>query len=404
MSYGQILTINKLLSGPYLITKLSIGIRTSVTTLNDQQNIDPEEVTTNEQPLTEQEYKEIGYTITKANETIRWGWACRLLDDTGTKFEIDTVASRAEPVAGDVALFKVSRIGENKALVTNSNKRMRIYVGDLIVGVFGNRYATDAFEGEVEGIRNLSLLTASGMVGTLKSKHRSVGKPTRVSFIGFLQFITGQRINLKEIKFNKSQANSRLKNLILIIGSGMNSGKTTTCSKVIKSFSKMGIKVAACKLTGSVSHRDQDEMTSAAAAYTIDFSDYGFPSTYKCDKQELIDLFNTMVADIEKIDPDVTVMEIADGLLQRETSLLLSQPVIKKSTNGILLTADSAPSALYAVKYLRGRGYNIFAVSGAMTSSPLYIQEFQKNSDIPVISSASDDSKMFNVLAKHFTM
>jgi hypothetical protein len=366
--------------------------------------IDAEEDLTTEQPITEQEYKEIGYTITKANETIRWGWACRLLDDISSKFEIETVASHAEPVAGDVALFKVSRVGENKALVTNTNKRMRIYVGDLIVGVFGNRYATDAFEGDVEGIRNLSLLTASGMVGTLKSKHRSVSKPTRVSFIGFLQFIIGQRVNLKQIKFNKSQPKSRLKNLILIIGSGMNSGKTTTCSKVIKSFSEMGIKVAACKLTGSVSHRDQYEMTSAAAAYTIDFSDYGFPSTYKCDKQELIDLFNTMVADIEKIDPDVTVMEIADGLLQRETHLLLSEPLIKKSTNGILLTADSAPSAIYAAEYLKRIGYNIFAVSGALTSSPLYIREFQMNSDIPVISSASDDSKMFNVLAKHFTM
>jgi hypothetical protein len=357
-----------------------------------------------EQPFTEQEYKEIGNTISQANETIRWGWACRLLDDTGSKFEIDTVASHAEPVAGDVALFKVSRIGENKALVTNTNKRMRIYVGDLIVGVFGNRYATDAFEGEVEGIRNLSLLTASGMVGTLKSKHRSVGKPTRVSFIGFLQFMTGQRINLKQIKFIKSQPKSRLKNLILIIGSGMNSGKTTTCSKMIKSFSQMGIKIAACKLTGSVSHRDQYEMTSAAAAYTIDFSDYGFPSTYKCDKQELIDLFNTMVADIEKIDPDVTVMEIADGILQRETSLLLSEPLIKKSTKGILLTADSAPAALYAVNYLKRLRYNIIAVSGVMTSSPLYIREFQMKSDVPIISSASKESKMFSVLAKHITL
>ena len=377
--------------------------QTIMKTSNENSVVDPVEELTSEQPFTEQEYKEIGYTITKANETIRWGWACRLLDDVVNKFEIDTVASPAEPIAGDVALFKVSSVGENKALVTNTNKRMRIYVGDLIVGVFGNRYATDAFEGEVEGIRNLSLLTASGMVGTLKSKHRSVGKPTRVSFVGFLQFITGQRMNLKQLKFNKSKPKSRLKNLILIIGSGMNSGKTTTCSKMIKSFSEMGTKVAACKLTGSVSHRDQYEMTSAAAAYTIDFSDYGFPSTYKCDKQELIDLFNTMMADIEKINPDVTVMEIADGLLQRETRLLLSEPLIKKSANGILLTADSAPSALYAVKYLKRIGYNILAVSGAMTSSPLYIREFQMNSNIPVISSASNDSKMFDVLSKHFT-
>jgi hypothetical protein len=364
--------------------------------------IDAEEDLTTEQPITEQEYKEIGYTITKANETIRWGWACRLLDDTHSKFEIDTVAPHNEPIAGDVALFKVSRVGENKALVTNTNKRMRIYVGDLMVGVFGNRYATDAFEGEIEGIRNLSLLTASGMVGTLKSKHHSVDKPTRLSFVGFLQFMTGQRVNLKQIKFNKSQPKSCLKNLIIIVGSGMNSGKTTACRKMIKSFSEMGIKVAACKLTGSVSHRDQYEMISATPAYTIDFSDYGFPSTYKCDKQELIDLFNTMLTDIEKINPDVTVMEIADGVLQRETSLLLSEPLIKESTKGIFLAADSAPSALFAVEYLKRLRYNIIAVSGVMTSSPLYIREFQMNSNIPVISSASNESKMCSILAKHF--
>ena len=356
-----------------------------------------------EQPFTEQQDKEINYTITNP-QTIRWGWACRLLDDTNSKFEINTSTPRNGPIAGDVALFKVSHVGKNRALITNANKRMRIYVGDSIVGVFGNRYATDAFEGEIEGIRNLSLLTASGMVGTLKSKHRSVSKPTRVSFVGFLQFTTGQRVNLKQIKFNKSQPKSGLKNLIIIVGSGMNSGKTTTCRKMIKSFSEIGIKVAACKLTGSVSHRDQYEMTSAAAAYTIDFSDYGFPSTYKCDKQELIDLFNTMVADIEKTNPDVTVMEIADGFLHRETSLLLSEPLIKESTKGILLTADSAPSALFAVEYLKGLGYDIIAVSGAMTSSPLYIREFQMKSDIPVISSGSNGSKKFGVLAKRFTI
>jgi hypothetical protein len=356
-----------------------------------------------EQPFNEQQYKEIDYTITNP-QTIRWGWACRLLDDANSKFEVDTSTPRNGPIAGDVALFKVSRVGKNKALITNANKRMRIYAGDLIVGVFGNRYATDAFEGEIEGIRNLSLLTASGMVGTLKSRHRSAGKPTRLSFVGFLQFMTGQRVNLKQIKFNKSQPESHLKNLIIIVGSGMNSGKTTTCRKMIKSFSEMGIKVAACKLTGSVSHRDQYEMASAAAAHTIDFSDYGFPSTYKCDKQELIDLFNTMVADIEKINPDVTVMEIADGFLQRETSLLLSEPLIKESTKGILLTADSAPAALCAVEYLKGLGYDIIAVSGAMTSSPLYVREFQMKSNIPVISSGSNGSKMFGVLSKSLTI
>lgn len=338
-------------------------------------------------------------TSTKTNEITKWSWACRLLDNETSTFEVDTHASLGRPIPGDIALFKVSHIGSQRYLITNSNKRMRIYVGDLIVGTFGNRYATDAYEGEIDGLRDLSLLTASGVVGTLKSRHHRAGKPTTVSFVGFLKHAaTGKRVNLKEMKFRKSQLTNRLMNLILVIGSGMNSGKTTVCRKLIKSFSETGLKVAACKLTGTVSHRDQYEMSAAAAAYTIDFSDYGFPSTYKCEKEELIDLFNTITTNVSKINPDVTVMEVADGVLQRETNLLLYEPSIQQSAKGVVVTADSAPAALYVVEYLKKIGYNVLAATGAMTSSPLYVKEFQRNSDVPVISSAGNKIQMPAIL------
>ena len=72
--------------------------------------------------------------------------------------------------------------------------------GDLFIGVFGNRYATDAYEGEMEGLKNLSLLTAAGMVGTVKSKNRSMGNPTDVIFLGFLRDVATKRVNLKQFK------------------------------------------------------------------------------------------------------------------------------------------------------------------------------------------------------------
>ena len=57
----------------------------------------------------------------------------------------------------------------------------------MFVGVFGNRYATDALEAEVIGVRNLSLLTTAGMVGTVKSKHSSINNTTQVAFLGYLK-------------------------------------------------------------------------------------------------------------------------------------------------------------------------------------------------------------------------
>ena len=122
------------------------------------------------------------------------------------------------------------------------------------------------------------------MVGTVKSKHKDFGKITNLSFIGFLTFDDGKRVNQKIQKSNEIipyssysssypySTDAIKKNLLVVVGTGMNSGKTTTAtSKLIKGLSKMGIKVAACKLTGSVSNRDMDEMLSASANTFIRF-------------------------------------------------------------------------------------------------------------------------------------
>ena len=310
--------------------------------------------------------------------------------DPELDYEIEDDDMDNPPKPGDIALFKVTRIGLHTRIINLSNQKLRIYAGDVFVGVFGNRYATDALEAEVDNVRNLSLLTTAGMVGTVKSKHASINRPTQVAFLGYMTN-SQNRINTKNIAFTKSRIKDQLieeaVNLIVVIGSGMNSGKTTFCRKLIKSLTQKGTKVAACKLTGSISPRDIDEMVSASAVHVTDFSDYGFPSTYKCEREELMDLFKTMLDDLAKLKPDVIIMEVADGILQRETKMILNEPIFKKLTRGIIVTADSAPSALYTVEYLERLGYKIFCVSGSITSSPLYTKEFKEHRTIPVISS-----------------
>ena len=140
-------------------------------------------------------------------------------------------------------------------------------------------------------------------------------------------------------------------------------------------------------------------MVAADALYATDFSDYGFPSTYKCEENELLRLLEIMMADIQKYNPEIIVMEIADGVLQKETEFLLSEPSFKKMVDAIALTADSAPSALYTVGVLEKMGYQVKAVSGAITSSPLYVKEFEKHSTIPVLSSTTSTIKFGSVFS-----
>ncbi|TBR22949.1 MAG: hypothetical protein EPO63_06555 [Candidatus Nitrosotenuis sp.] len=294
--------------------------------------------------------------------------------------------------------MQVKKIGYHKSLVIKDNKKLRLYPDDVLVCVFGNRYATDAYEGEVDGLDNICMLTAAGMIGTLKSKHKEIEDPTLVSFLGFIGDKNGNILNLKEKKFTIHPPIKEMKNLILVLGTGMNAGKTTTARKLIKLLTEAGLSVVACKLTGSVSNRDQDEMRAASPKLTIDFSDYGFPSTYMCDKSELVSLFNAMLSDISKTNPDVIIMEIADGILQRETDMLLKEECVLQNTKGVVLAANDAPSAIYAANRMNNMGYTVIAVSGSITSSPLSTKEFAQHSSIPICSSANAGRELTNTV------
>ena len=335
-------------------------------------------------------------SITKrkgVNKDVRWSWAARMIED-GEFFIEKSPISKPEP--GDLGLFRVKKIGYHKQIITNDDRKIRLYENDLFVGVFGNRYATDGFEGRVGKLDKVSMLTGAGMVGTVRFRNKKIKRSTKLTFRGLITDQNGEKINLKKKFFRKLIPKSTTKNLILVVGSGMNSGKTTTASKLINGLSKEGIKIAACKLTGSVSNRDKNELFSASADHIIDFSDYGFPSTYLCKKEELQALFKTMLAEIEKKSPDVVVMEIADGVLQRETKIILKDKEIQSITKGVILAADSAPSALFSSEQLRKHGYSIIAVSGAITSSPLSSKEFKKNSDIKLVSSVDSGIYLSN--------
>ncbi len=331
------------------------------------------------------------------SEDVKWSWSCRILSQA--TYRLDHSQS-VEPNVGDIALVRVEQVGHHASMINISNRKLRLYHGDLIVGVFGNRYATDAVEAEVSGFGNLSLLTSAGMIGTVRSKHQDFGKPTSLSFVAFLNDADGRRVNLKRLRSLGTGEESTVNNLVVIVGTGMNCGKTTCVSKLVKQLCNEGLKVGACKLTGSVSNRDQDEMRSAYAKATLDFSDYGFPSTYLATREELLALFSVMMSDLGKANVDLVLLEMADGVLQRETSLLLSEPAVKEAMMGIVLTADSAPAALYAVDELKKLGHRVIAVSGRLTSSPLFVKEFQKYSDVEVGSSADTGSELAEIVTR----
>jgi hypothetical protein len=232
------------------------------------------------------------------------------------------------------------------------------------------------------------------MVGTVRSRHRDVAQPTRVAFVGYLGNTAGERLNTRALRPLPELVEIPRVPVVLVIGTSMNAGKTTTARKLARSLLRLDRRVAVFKLTGSVSPLDHVEFSSTQPHFVADFSDYGIPSTYMLSAEELRRLFFAMLHDAAAHEPDVVVMEIADGVLQREVRMILADPAIRHQVEGVVLAAPCAASALWGVEQVRALGHEPIIVAGRITNSPLAVREYEAFGDVPVESSRASGAAM----------
>lgn len=289
------------------------------------------------------------------------------------------------PKAGDVVLFEVMEIGKHKNLQTTT-RNVSLMPGDQILGVFGNRYATNQFEGYVPEYpqEEYHMLGGGGVMGILASSHSKFEEigPTRLKLVGlgidpFKRLInTLQIFNNKLMPFSGRSASQT--KVVLSLGSSMDSGKTTTAAFMIHGLKKRGKKVAYIKLTGTAYPKDKNLAFDMGADIAIDFSKYGFPSTYLSDEVDLLSLYETLVNDSLSVRPDIVVIEIADGIFQRETKMLLQNFAFMNTVNEVVFSAGDSLSAVHGYQFLRKMGIFPTALSGLFTASPLLINELKE--------------------------
>lgn len=292
------------------------------------------------------------------------------------------------PQAGDVALFEVVSVGKHKAIQTVERRNASLFAGDRIMAAFGNRYATNQFEGVVptEPSEKLHLLGQGGVVGLVKSAHAGMPKPTAVKIIGYAVDGRGDVLNTKSLHQHRLESFSGTvphgARVILSVGASMDSGKTTTAGHLARSLKQIGKKVAYLKLTGTVYTKDIDFCKDCGADFVIDFSAVGFPSTYLCGREELLDLYQTLLDRASTIRPDYILVEIADGLYQRETNFLLKSRRFLSTVYAALFSCGDSLSAANGVQYLTSLGLPPAAVCGTYTMSPLLIEEVRSVCDV----------------------
>ena len=296
------------------------------------------------------------------------------------------------PQAGDVGIFEIVSLGKHKTVQGDEKRNVTIIPGDMIMAAFGTRYATAQFEGYLPKDLNeeLVILGAGGTIGTLASMHDRFAKtgPTSLKMIGLVANHKGEIINTKSLgkpgMLRFSGAAAAATKVILSLGSSMDSGKTTSAAYLVRGLKEAGYRVAFIKLTGTVYTKDCDLAKDLGAVVTSDFSDLGYPSTYMCGEHELLDLFESLLAQVLPFGPDYVVMEIADGLYERETKMLLTNPHFMSTIHKVIFSAGDSLSAVSGVRILNGWGIYPALLCGLFTTSPLLIKEVRENCTVPV--------------------
>ncbi len=321
------------------------------------------------------------------NEKIKWSFVTHIVP-------VESIVSwerRSDaPRIGDVALHRVITLGKHTRMDNRDRRTHYLLPGDLVATAYGNRYATDQYEGFVPPASDLyHMLSIGGVCGMVATRNASMPDPTVLEFIGYAIDAKGRIVNLRSHRLRPVGAKGKPRKFktILSIGASMNSGKTTSACMSIRGLSKAGYRVAAAKLTGTGAIKDLQFMRDAGAEEVLDFTDYGCPSTSRTSLRKLLRLVRTIESHLGKLEPDYVVYEVADGIFQRETAMLLANPDFHSRIDFTLFSAPDALAAESGQRALRRLGYDLVAISGIVSASELGKQEVFKATTLPCLSS-----------------
>lgn len=289
------------------------------------------------------------------------------------------------PAPGDLVLAAVQQIGKQRRIEKPSGRRAHLLPGDHIVVCYGSRYAPDQYEAIIsEDLGPCDLVATGGVASREINRHDRMHPPTRITPIGLLGDGNGRKLNVADYRIDFQPSNNPI-TVILVAGTAMNSGKTYTAASLVRSLKANGYRVAGIKATGTGSGGDVWQMKDMGADVVLDFTDGGFASTYREADFAIEATSIALINHAARRRCDFAVMEIADGLKHRETATLLQSATLRARASGLVFAAYDSMGAKAGYDALTALGYNILAISGQLTRSPLSMREAADDVDCPIL-------------------
>jgi hypothetical protein len=327
----------------------------------------------------------------------KWTFATRRVDRALIAgMDTDFAAARA----GDLILAQIEAIGQHQCVQLTSGRPSNIFAGDMIVLACGARYAPDQFEGLAEiDPAGADLLAGGGCIGRMVARNERVKVATRLLPIGRLLDAAGRPVNLDRFALPASNRSDEIP-VVVVLGTTMNSGKTTATAQLALGLRRAGYKVAALKGTGTGAFGDFNQYADTGAHWVADFTDAGMVTTYHEPLERVKAGLRCLLGHAAERGCDIAVMEIADGLFQRETGALVADPWFRRRLSGLVFACGDAVAAAGGVAILARHGLRPDVLTGILSCSPMAMAEADAATGVPVLrkSDLSDPAEA-NVFA-----
>jgi hypothetical protein len=286
--------------------------------------------------------------------------------------------------------------------------------GDVIAGALGFRHALHGFAGKlptsVKVGDTLQLLNLGGVIGQSSGSSPALGRPFDLEVLGaVMDFSDGFRgqsqglpASIQSPALPSAPLPTDLPPILALVGTSMDSGKTTAASALVSSLSDQGMQVACGKLTGVSLRRDMLTQEDNGAFLSASFTDFGVVTT---NDDNAVATAHSLIAYLNDHSPDVIVLELGDGLFgPYGVKALLGDVGFRSAIHSFLLCANDPVGAWGAVRHLH-EDYAIrpTVITGPVTDSRVGIDYCKDQLGLPAANAMLDAAALADFISISMT-
>ena len=334
------------------------------------------------------------------------------------QIEIDKIGSATSPLnlartvaivpsngtarAGDVVVVRVLTDNATYNMLELPTGRLaKVNPGDVLAGVLGRRRALKGFVGDVpESVQagdELHLLNMGGVIGQCSGHHSSLNDAIKVEVIGMATNGNGAIKNIADVALPLRESLGATAPLVIIAGACMNSGKTFAATEIIQLGTRVGLRIAAAKLSGVACLRDTLNMHDHGAIATASFLDCGLPSTVGAN--DLAPVAKAIIARLNESAPDLIVIEMGDGILGGySVESIFEDEELREAMSALVFCASDYVAAWGGIELFRRRGLKVDLVAGSVTDSKMGEDYIEREFNVPAANVRRNGMKLFELV------